>query len=60
MDNLWLRVYNSRQDKVENHGFGYPSSTIYNLLEKLAVAMDFTFNIATTYTSAERMIRDLH
>lgn len=59
MDNLWLSVYNSRQDKVGKSGFGYPSFTIYNLLEKLAVAMDFTFNIATTSTSSERMIRDL-
>lgn len=60
MDNLWLRVYISRQDKVGKSGFGYPSSAIYNLLEKLAVAMDFTFNIATTSTPSERMIRDLH
>lgn len=28
MYNLWLRVYNSRQDMVGKSGFGYPSSTI--------------------------------
>lgn len=24
IDNLWLRVYNSRQDNVEISGLGYP------------------------------------